>query len=90
MVAWMAVIGYANEMQGRLIAAARSLLGWSQDELARRANIARKTLVGIERESGNPKRASERAVVEILEAEGVRFEETSERITVSLIRRPRS
>ena len=85
----MVGIGYASEMQGRLIAAARSLLGWSQDELARRANIARKTLVGIERETGNPKRASEHAVVEVLEGEGVRFEETSERITVSLVRRPK-
>lgn len=82
----MTVLSYANDMQGKLIAAARSLLGMSQEELCRRANVSRQTLVSLERDSGNPTRSSERKVVDILESDGVVFEETGERIGVYLKR----
>lgn len=73
------LIAYTNGMRGKLIAAARALLGISQGDLAKRAGISRQTLVNLERDSGNPTRNSERAVVKALESCGVEFEETASR-----------
>ena len=83
----MGPIGYANGMKGKLIAAARALLGWSQQELATRAGVSRQTLVSLERDSGNPTRSSETAVVNVLLAEGIEFEETPTRISAALVKR---
>lgn len=76
---------YADGMEGKLIAAARALLGWNQDLLAEKAGITRPTLMGVEK-NGNPKRDTERAVVEALEAEGIAFEESPDRVGVFLKR----
>ncbi len=84
----MADLGYATDMQGKLIAAARGLLGINQTELAERAGISRKTVLALEQDTGNPTRASERAVVEALESAGVHFEESPGRIGVWLARKP--
>jgi len=81
------VFEYVKGMEGKLITAARALLGWSQDDLAKRAKVSRPTLAGIEREDGNPKRATERAVVSALEAEGIAFEESPDRVGVFLKRK---
>jgi DNA-binding XRE family transcriptional regulator len=81
------VFGYAESMQGKLISAARALLGWSQEHLAQQADVSRQTLVSLERDTGNPTRTSERAVVAALEAEGVSFEESPHRIGVFLKRK---
>ncbi len=70
-------------MRGKLITAARALLGLSQGDLAKRAGISRQTLVNMERDSGNPTRNSERAVVAALETLGVEFEETANRSGLS-------
>ena len=83
----MSIIGYANGMKGKLIAAARALLGWSQQELALRAGVSRQTLVNLERDSGNPTRSSETAVVNTLVSEGREFEEAPGRISAALVKR---
>ena len=80
----MPVVGYAKDMQGKLIAADRSLLGMSQTELAAKAGVSRPTVTSLEHDTGNPTRASERRVIDVLEAEGVSFVETPERIGVFL------
>ena len=74
---------HSTDMQGKLITAARSLLGWSQDRLAERARISRKTLIGMERD-GNPTRLSEEKVVRVLEGEGCVFTENGEGVGVFL------
>lgn len=81
------MFGYAEGMQGKLISAARALLGWSQERLAEQADVSRQTLVSLERDTGNPTRTSERAVVAALEAEGIAFEESPSRIGVFLNRK---
>lgn len=77
---------YGKGMEGKLIAAARALLGWKQDRLAEEAGVSLPTLRGIEK-NGNPKRATERAVVDVLEAEGIAFEESPDRVGVFLKRK---
>lgn len=78
---------YGSGMQGKLITAARALLGLSQTELATRADISRATLVNLEKDTGNPTRNSEKAVLDYLKGEGIQFEETADRIGVLLVRR---
>jgi transcriptional regulator with XRE-family HTH domain len=84
----MDLASYADGMQGKLIAAARSLLGWGQVELARRAEISQPTLRALENETGNPTRASEQKVLTVLRAKGIQFEEAPGRISVSLVWKP--
>lgn len=82
----MPVLGYTDDMQGKLIIAARALLGMSQQDLCAKADVSRPTLGSLEGEKGNPTRDSERAVIAALEGEGVVFEETGDRIGVYLKR----
>ncbi|WP_145620229.1 helix-turn-helix transcriptional regulator [Nitrospirillum bahiense] len=60
-------------MRGQQVIAARALLGLSQDELAAAAGISRKTLVDIERGTGDPKRSSMDRVEEYLRSRGIRL-----------------
>ena len=53
--------------------AARGLLGWSQQELASRAQVARKTIADFELSQVNPHPRTLRDVVAALEAAGVEF-----------------
>lgn len=52
---------------------ARAMLGWSQAELANRAGITRKTLVGLESGDHDSYRSTMAKVVAVLETAGVRF-----------------
>lgn len=58
---------------GRLVAAARALLGWGQIELAERAGIRRQTLAEFEGEIRRPQARVRDAVLAVLAEEGVRF-----------------
>lgn len=61
-------------ISGKQCAAARTLLGWSQDDLARNAQVARATIAGFE---GNirlePSRNNLLAIIASLEAAGIEF-----------------
>lgn len=61
-------------ISGTQCAAARALLGWSQDDLARNAQVARATIASFE---GNgriePMRKNLLAIIAALEAAGVAF-----------------
>jgi DNA-binding XRE family transcriptional regulator len=61
-------------ISGKQCAAARALVGWSQDELARNAGVARATIASFE---GNtriePATANLRAIIASLEQAGVAF-----------------
>lgn len=69
----------------RQIRAARSLIGWSQSDLATASGLSRSTIIGIEKGTGNPTRDMmtrlrdilEERQVEFLPQEGVRFREPS-------------
>lgn len=60
---------------------ARAMLGWSQDELARAANVARQTIADFERGARIPihnnlisiRRTLERAGIEFLSENGIRL-----------------
>jgi len=62
---------------------ARAMIGWSQDELAREANVARQTIADFERGARTPiannlvsiARALERGGIEILPNNGIRLHE---------------
>jgi transcriptional regulator with XRE-family HTH domain len=56
-----------------LCRAARGLLGWSQQELASRAQVARKTIADFELSQVNPHPRTLRDVVAALESAGVEF-----------------
>lgn len=56
-----------------LCRAARGLLGWSQQELASRAQVARKTIADFELSQVTPHPRTLRDVVAALESAGVEF-----------------
>lgn len=58
---------------GRQIQAARALLGWSQEELAERAKIARNTLYNLESGIVDPRTSTVEAVRRTLERAGIEF-----------------
>jgi len=60
-------------MSPELCRAARALLNWSQQELASRAQVARKTIADFELGAVNPHPRTLRDVVAALEAAGVEF-----------------
>ncbi|PSM31788.1 transcriptional regulator [Haliangium sp. UPWRP_2] len=58
---------------GKQIAAARSLLGMTQRELARASNIAQGTLATLETGKRTPTKNNLAAVVQALQRRGIRF-----------------
>ena len=58
---------------GRQIQAARALLGWSQEELAEKAKIARNTLYNLESGIVDPRTSTVEAVRHTLERAGIEF-----------------
>jgi len=64
-----------------LCRAARGLLGWSQQELATRAQVARKTVADFELSQVTPQPRTLRDVVAALEAAGVEFLPAEENIS---------
>lgn len=67
----------------RQIKAARSLLDWSQQELAERAGVARFTLIKIESGDARPQEATVAKIVDALEKGGITFFEADGHIGVS-------
>jgi len=61
------------QISPELCRAARGLLGWSQQELATRAQVARKTIADFELSQVNPHPRTLRDVIAALEAAGVEF-----------------
>jgi transcriptional regulator with XRE-family HTH domain len=64
-----------------LCRAARGLLGWSQQDLATRAQVARKTIADFESGQVTPHPRTLRDVVATLEAAGVEFLPPEDNIT---------
>lgn len=62
-----------EKIDGRLCAAARALLGWSQDELCKQSGISRKTLSDFETQTRRPHVRIIRDVIRALSSEGVIF-----------------
>jgi len=65
-------------VNGRLIAAARTLLGWDQSELAQRASIRRHTLAALEGDVRRSQARVREAVLDVLIGAGIRFVKVSE------------
>lgn len=55
------------------VKAARSLLGWSQQDLAKNSGVSLSTLNRLERGGGDPSVGSLRAIHKTLESAGIRF-----------------
>jgi len=53
--------------------AARAMLGWSQEELSKRANVARATIADFEREVRTPILNNLKAIKKALEEGGIEF-----------------
>jgi transcriptional regulator with XRE-family HTH domain len=53
--------------------AARALIQWSQQELAARAKVGVVTIIQLENEAGQPRRATLQVIRTALEAAGVEF-----------------
>lgn len=60
-------------LSARHFRAARVLLDWTQDELARNARVVRRTIVMLESGDGRTRPRNVRAVLEALKAGGVSF-----------------
>lgn len=60
-------------LSARHFRAARVLLDWTQDELARNAHVVRRTIVMLESGRGRTRPCNVRAVLEALQAGGVSF-----------------
>lgn len=60
-------------LSARHFRAARVLLDWTQDELARNARVVRRTIVMLESGDGRTRPRNVRAVLEALQAGGVSF-----------------
>jgi DNA-binding XRE family transcriptional regulator len=64
----------ANNISSTQCAAGRSLLGWSQDDLAKNAQVARATIASFESKTRiEPMRQNLLAIIAALEAAGVAF-----------------
>lgn len=57
----------------RWLKAARTVLGWSQLELARRAKVSGNAVVRAELERYDPRRQTVEAIVKALQAGGIEF-----------------
>ena len=68
-------------MSPELCRGARGLLGWSQQELATRAQVARKTIADFELGQINPQPRTLRDVVAALEAAGIEFLPAAENVS---------
>ena len=55
------------------IKAARALLGWNQEELAKSANMSKPALANLERKTSNPRIKTITAIEKALESAGVEF-----------------
>ena len=60
---------------------ARGLLGWSQQELARRTQVARKTVADFELGQITPQPRTLRDIVAALEAAGIEFLPAAENVS---------
>jgi transcriptional regulator with XRE-family HTH domain len=68
-------------MSPELCRGARALLGWSQQELAMRAQVARKTIADFELRQITPQRRTLRDVIAALEAAGIEFLPATENVS---------
>lgn len=68
----------SNLVDGRLVVAARGLLGWQQIELAERCGIRRQTLADFEVGKRSPRSNIRTAVLSVLQDAGIRFIELAD------------
>ena len=61
------------KITGRQLAAARSLLGWSQDHLAVAAGVTKQTIMRWETEQHEPRETTVAEVIKVIEDRGVEF-----------------
>lgn len=61
-------------LKSRHLRAARALLGWTQDELADRAGLARRTIMWIETDRGRTRSATMTKIVSAFASAGVTFD----------------
>lgn len=62
--------------------AARSMLGLSQDDLAKAVGVSDRTIFGFERGQGKIAKPTQLAIRKVLEARGIRFVETADEFGV--------
>src|ERR1044072_8173528 len=78
----MSDIGYGQYMEGRQIKAARAILGLSQAELCELAGISRATLIDLENDTGDPRRASIAGVEDAFRKRGIIFTDDGKNIGI--------
>ncbi|MER2266095.1 helix-turn-helix transcriptional regulator [Methylobacterium oxalidis] len=66
--------GNFDGLSARHVRAARTLLDWTQDDLAARAELVRRTIVAIEADGGTPRATTLTAIVRAFSDAGVEFE----------------
>jgi transcriptional regulator with XRE-family HTH domain len=64
--------------------AARALLGWSQEDLAERSGVVRRTLMSFETGTGNLRQETVEKIVQAFERAGVTFVNRSDMLGVLL------
>ncbi len=71
-------------MNSKQCRAARSLLDWSQDELAKRVNCAKKTITDFEKGNRSPQSRTIRDIIKIFEDFGIEFDGNEKMCSVKL------
>lgn len=68
--------GLNSKVEIGQIRAARAMLGWTQRELAERAEISQRTIAGIELATVKPKAETLQRIVACFQAAGIKFSRT--------------
>ncbi|MEE7463646.1 transcriptional regulator [Methylobacterium fujisawaense] len=65
---------YASKVHPAQIRGARAMLGWTQDDLAARSGVAKRSIAGLELETSKPKLETLQRLVATLSGGGIEFD----------------
>ncbi|MGE8131508.1 helix-turn-helix transcriptional regulator [Methylobacterium sp. NPDC080182] len=65
---------YASKVHPAQIRGARAMLGWTQNDLAVRSGVAKRSIAGLELETSRPKLETIRRIVATLSGGGIEFD----------------
>jgi transcriptional regulator with XRE-family HTH domain len=77
----------ASKVEAAQIRGARAMLGWTQNDLAARSGVAKRSIAGLELEASIPKPETMARLVATLAAGGIEFRNADTEVAVVKIRK---
>ncbi|MBY0253920.1 MAG: helix-turn-helix domain-containing protein [Methylobacterium organophilum] len=77
----------ASKVEPAQIRGARAMLGWTQNDLAARSGVAKRSIAGLELEASTPKPETMARLVATLAAGGIEFRNADTEVAVVKIRK---